>query len=122
MKAINQSELLKGMIHAKQEALNLQGLELKAKYQAQLENLKPVNLVRHSFRKWFNPKELKVIVLNAGIGLTVGLISKKLMLGNSSNVVRRIFAGLIQKTGMFALRCQQCRRVKICAYRIGRLY
>lgn len=89
-------------------------LKLKEKIQKELlvenfhttyEGFKPANLIKKSIFKLLHMPEVKQNLVNTTVGLGAGLLSKKILIGKSSNFFKRMLgmaiefgvAGLITK-------------------------
>ncbi|MBK7122522.1 MAG: hypothetical protein IPH68_06700 [Chitinophagaceae bacterium] len=63
---------------------------LKAAIKNTAESLKPFNLIKNSLKDAARSPDLKVDVFNAAIGLTTGILAKKLVIGNTMNPLKKI--------------------------------
>ena len=54
------------------------------------EQIKPLNLIRSTFRHMVAAPDLKTNILNAAIGLTTGIVTKKLFLGKTLNPLSKL--------------------------------
>ena len=81
--------------------------DLLVQFQQTRESFKPVNLIKNSFREITSSPGLGSKVLNATLGLGAGLLSKRMMIGPSSNILKKIIgsalefgvAGMVTKNG-----------------------
>lgn len=64
-------------------ALQEEWVELK-------EQIKPVNLIKRTFRDMVDAPGLKTNIVNAAIGLTTGIVTKKLFLGKTLNPLSKL--------------------------------
>ncbi|MEP7238647.1 MAG: hypothetical protein ABI685_12300 [Ferruginibacter sp.] len=87
-KAIQQLEL--------QQANEL--ILLKAEYKITVEHLKPLNLLKNAFKKAVTSPDLKTDVFNAAIGLTSGVLAKKLMVGKTINPLKKLLGIIVEMT------------------------
>jgi len=60
------------------------------------ENFKPVNVVRDVFREVVSSEEFRSNVLTAAIGISTGYVTKKLVVGKSSNLLKALGGNLLQ--------------------------
>ena len=60
------------------------------------ESLKPINIIKSTFNHVVHSPDLKTNIVNAGIGLGAGIISKKIIVRGSSNILRRIAGTLLE--------------------------
>ena len=76
---------------------------LAEQYQATCESLKPANLLRNTVEKakeglneMFKTGNLAEKLIGAGVGFGAGFLSKKLMLGNSTNKFKRVLGTALE--------------------------
>lgn len=67
---------------------------LKQEYEKTSDGLKPINMIRNSLKDAIAAPGLKTDVINAAVGLTTGILAKKLMIGKTSNPFKT-FLGVI---------------------------
>jgi hypothetical protein len=70
--------------------------QLKEHVYLAIESLKPVNLIKSTIHEVVSSPHLIDNVLGVAMGLTSGYISKKIVLGKSVNVIRKLFGTLLQ--------------------------
>ena len=75
------------------------------------ESLKPVNLIKSSIHDITSGPGLGNKVLNATLGLGAGLISKKLMIGPSTNILKKI-AGTAFEVGVAGVVAKNAQQIK----------
>ncbi|MES2775178.1 MAG: hypothetical protein V4722_13405 [Bacteroidota bacterium] len=73
-----------------------QEAELKETIKEGLEKLKPANLVKAVWTGVSTSPEIKEHLIDNGIGLAAGFVSKKLFVGKSQNPVKRLIGSLAQ--------------------------
>ena len=71
-------------------------LLLRGQYQKTFEGLKPMNLIKGSFKDIVTAPDLKKTVVNAAIGLTTGFITKKLLIGKTNNPLKKILGFIVE--------------------------
>lgn len=71
-------------------------LLLRTQYQKTFEGLKPMNLIKGSFKDIVTAPDLKKTVVNAAIGLTTGFITKKLLIGKTNNPLKKILGFIVE--------------------------
>ncbi len=71
---------------------------LKDEFRNTVEGLKPMNLIKGAFKKATSSPDMKTDVLNAAIGLTTGFVTKKLMMGRSTNLLKKILGIVLEMT------------------------
>ncbi len=71
-------------------------VELKEQIFIISENLKPVNLIKNTFRELVASKDFKADLLNTTLGLTAGYISKKVVVGSTHNPLKQLLGNVLQ--------------------------
>lgn len=98
MKTPSETDVLNEMIillHNKQ----VQDLQALKQQTAQIyENMQPINILKNTFQEVGVVPDLKNNILNTIIGLTTGYISKKIIIGNSHNPIKRILGTILEFT------------------------
>ncbi len=69
---------------------------LKEQFKTSFEALKPVNLIKNTFRELSQEPDFKDDLLSAAMGIASGYISKKLAVGNSHNPIKQVLGMLLQ--------------------------
>lgn len=69
---------------------------LKAEVLNVSENLKPLNLIKNTFKEATSSSEFKDSLLGSTVGLAAGYLSKSLFVGASTNPIKNVLGGLIQ--------------------------
>ena len=92
----NETDALNEAIIALQEKRAKELALLKEQLYTTYESLKPINLIKSTFREVSSSPEINNNILGNAIGIGTGFISKKLWMGSSHNPVKRIFGTLIQ--------------------------
>lgn len=73
-----------------------EGQLLKEQFKKTYESLKPVNLIKNTVSELLVAPDLKSDLLNAALSLTAGFLSKKLMVGDSVNPLKKLVGTLLQ--------------------------
>ena len=60
------------------------------------ESLKPINMIKSTLNELGRTPDLKSNILNAILGVGAGLLSKKIMVGRSTNLFRKIGATVLE--------------------------
>ena len=68
---------------------------LKEQFFITYESLKPVNLIKNSLKEIFTSPNLIDNFLGTSVGLASGFLSKKLVVGASSNIFRKLLGSLL---------------------------
>ena len=61
-----------------------------------LESLKPMNLLKSSFNKVTKTPGLVENIMNAMVGLGAGFLSKKMLIGNSTGILKRLLGNALE--------------------------
>jgi len=69
---------------------------LRDQFHLTYESLKPINLIKHTFKEVSSSTEIKEGMLNNVIGLTTGYLTKAILIGSSANPIKRIFGTVLQ--------------------------
>lgn len=91
--------------YALNEAINLLQMKraqelalLRDQFHLTYESLKPINLIKHTFKDAASTTEIKEGMFNNLVGLTTGYLSKAIIIGSSTNPIRKIVGTLLQLT------------------------
>lgn len=96
MKKSDAGTLLKELILVKEVEHRVEGELLKEHFHLTYESLKPVNIIKNTFKGIFSAPDLKTNVVNAAIGLTTGIAAKKLFTGKSHNPLTKLFGIILE--------------------------
>jgi len=96
MQPITTSDELKNAIQILEFDQQVREQQLKEHVYLAIESLKPVNLIKSTIHDVVSSPYLIDNLLGAAMGLTSGYISKKIVLGKSVNVIRKLFGSLLQ--------------------------
>ncbi len=69
---------------------------LKLAFQNTAESLKPFNLIKNSLKDAARSPDLKLDVFNAAIGLTTGILAKKLVIGSTANPFKKLLGIILE--------------------------
>jgi hypothetical protein len=69
---------------------------LRDQFHSTYESLKPINLIKHTFKEVSSSTEIREGMLNNVIGLTTGYLTKAILIGSSANPIKRIFGTVLQ--------------------------
>ena len=98
MENINSAAELKLAIQAKQFEHNIQGQLLKEELSIAFESLKPISLIKNTVSEITSSPYLIENMLGALTGLVSGYVSKKIAVGTSHNVFRKVMGSVLQFT------------------------
>lgn len=96
MENINSAAELKLAIHAKQFEYDIQTELLKEQLSIAFESLKPISLIKNTLSEMTSSPYLIENMLGAVTGLVSGYVSKKIAVGTSHNVFRKVLGSVLQ--------------------------
>jgi hypothetical protein len=96
MEKINSSASLKIAISKLEEKQFNQGQILKEQFYLTYESLKPVNILKNTFKDLTDSNELTNNIMGTVIGLASGYLSKRIVTGASSSSFRKILGSFMQ--------------------------
>ena len=96
MEKVNLDDFVKAEIYRLELKQKLELASLKSQLHTTFEQLKPLNLLKQTFTEVSESPEIKSQLLNSGIGLLTGYLSKKLMIGNTSNPIKNILGTIVE--------------------------
>ena len=96
MENINSAAGLKLAIQEKQFEHEVQGQLLKEEFFAVIDNLKPVNIIKSTLSEITSSPYLVENMLGAVVGLIGGFVSKKIAIGTSHNIFRKLMGSALQ--------------------------
>jgi hypothetical protein len=96
MENINSAAELKLAIQAKQFEHAIQGQLLKDELSIAFESLKPINLLKNTLSEITSSPYLIENMLGAIAGLVSGYVSKKITVGTSHNIFRKVMGSVLQ--------------------------
>lgn len=85
--------------------------QLKEQLQITYESLKPVNLIRSALQEVTSLPYLTDNILGATVGLASGYLTKKIAVGRSGNIIRKLF-GIMLQFGVTNLVAQNPETIK----------
>ena len=93
---IKNSEDLRAAILELEDKMHREKRQLVDNFHNLQESLKPINLIKSTFKKVKETPGITNSVLKASLGLGVGLISKRLLLGKSTGFFKKIIGSAIE--------------------------
>lgn len=96
MENINSAAELKLAIQAKQFEHAIQGELLKDQLMLTFDSLKPISLIKNTLNELTSSPYLIENMMSAITGLATGYVSKKIAVGTSHNVFRKIMGSVLQ--------------------------
>ena len=96
MKNITTLDELKEAIHALELEQQLEGIRLREEFKSSYESIKPVNLIKKSIGEWSSSPGLINNLVGTGLGLTAGILGKKVAIGSSNSTVKQLLGTLLE--------------------------
>ncbi len=90
MQTINSEKSLREAILELQEKRADEERILREQFHLAYESMKPINLIKNTFKEVVASKDLKDDLINTSIGLTVGYLSKRIFEGATNNPAKKI--------------------------------
>lgn len=92
---------IKSAIHLSDAILQLEGRKtdeekmLKEQFLLAYNSIKPINLIKSTIKEAGSSPDLRTNILNTGVGLAAGYLTKKLFIGISNNPLKKIIGGVL---------------------------
>ena len=96
MKTKNETDSLNELIITMQKKRAYELDLLKDQLHVGCESLRPLNLIKHVFHDVTDSPEVKQNFVNSTIGLGTGFLSKKLLMKNTHNPIKKVLGTLLQ--------------------------
>ncbi len=96
MQNITSKAGLKDAIQLLEADQALKGLLLKDQFYLTYESLKPVNLLMHTLKEISSSPYLIDNISGTAMGLAGGFLSKKIFVGTSGNLIRKLIGSILQ--------------------------
>jgi len=96
MQNINYTEELKKSIEILEDEQNLNRYLLKEQFITTYESLKPVNLLKNTLNEVISSPDLMDNLLGTLVGMSTGYLSRKIVVGTSGNVFRKLIGSVLQ--------------------------
>ncbi len=96
MQKVTSTSELKEVIAKLEYKQREQWVDFKDNLNDAFDSLKPINLLRATYREFLSTPHMAENVIGSTLGLTTGLITKKLIVRKSGNVLRNFAGGLAQ--------------------------
>jgi len=98
MKKSSESQALAVSIHSLRIKQSRELIVLRDQFHLTYESLKPINLIKHTFKEAASSSEIREGMVNNVIGLTTGYFTKAILIGSSANPIKKILGTLLQFT------------------------
>ncbi|MES1219551.1 MAG: hypothetical protein ABUT20_28875 [Bacteroidota bacterium] len=95
MQKINSETDLRNAILRLESKQAYEGQMLKEQFHLAYDSMKPVNILKNTFKAAIGSKELKADILTTTVGLTTGYLSKKLFEKVSHNPFRKLLGSAL---------------------------
>ncbi len=69
---------------------------LKERFKTTLQELNPLNSIQNTIKNFINSPDITTKVLNTAIGITTGIISKRMIFGGSKNPIVKTLGSLME--------------------------
>lgn len=96
MKDTNPTSALRQTIVEAQDKQAMERILLKEQVHATVERFQPLNLMKDTINQVAESTEIQNGVVNNGIGIATGYLTKKILLGSSTNPIKKILGTLVQ--------------------------
>ncbi len=87
---------LKSKILLLKQQQELDLIVLKNQFKATKESLKPINLIKNSFKDVVASPDLKTTIFKNIIGLATGYLSKKVLIGSTNNPIKKVLGTVLE--------------------------
>ena len=111
MKINNSSDLHTSIAKLEQQKEFQKDL-LTQQFHATCDSLKPINILKNSLNKVVHSPGTVENIINTTVSLGVGLLSKKLLIGKSSSIIKKIL-GTAMEFGVAGLISKQSNSIKL---------
>ncbi len=88
-KIYTESDLRAAIVVLEQKQIS-EAQQMKVQFDLIYESVKPVNLIKSTFKEVSSSEDLKDNLINTTIGISAGFISKKLFVGESQSPVQKL--------------------------------
>lgn len=95
-KITSTTDLKEAIVHLEYKQKE-QWIDLKENIHMAVESLKPVNLIKSTYKELLHTPNLTENLIGSTIGLGTGFITRKLIIRRSGNILQRLVGGLAQK-------------------------
>lgn len=87
---------LRDTIRLLEERQAVQGQMMKQQFFIVIESIRPVNIIKNTFKEAVATNDLVGNILSTTLGLTAGYLSNKTLIGGSANIFRKLLGTLLQ--------------------------
>jgi len=119
MQIINSALSLRAAIVELESKQAYEGKLLREQFHIAYNSLKPLNLIKSTFKEAAESDELKDNIINTSVGLTSGYISKKIFVGFSNSPLKKLL-GTVLMFGITNLVSKNTEIIKLLGKKIFR--
>jgi len=109
---INNTSDLHAAIKKLEQEKEMQKDMLIEQFHITYESLKPVNILKNSLNKVVHSPGAVENIINATVGLGAGLLSKKILIGKSTGIVKKLL-GIVLEFGVAGLVSKNSDSIKL---------
>jgi hypothetical protein len=121
MQKITTSAELKEVIIKLEYEQSMKGVLLKEQFHHVIESLKPVNLIKNTFRDVTGSPFIMDNLLGSAVGLASGYLSRRVIIGTSGGIIKKILGSVLQ-FGVSRIVAKNPDAIKSVAQRIGNIF
>jgi hypothetical protein len=121
MQKITTSAELKEAIIKLEYEQSMKGELIKEQFHQVIESLKPVNLIKNTFRDVTGSPFIRDNLLGSTVGLATGYLSRRLIVGASGGIIKKILGSVLQ-FGVSRIVARNPDAIKSVGQRIGRIF
>ncbi len=96
MKKNNDIDWLSSQIANLQQQQENEFLLLKQQMHFTYESLKPINLIKNTFKEMVSSPDVKGNLFKSALGLVTGYFSKKILVGSSHNPIKKVLGTVLE--------------------------
>jgi hypothetical protein len=96
METISSIADLKNAIQLLEAEQAVKGIILKEQFHITYESLKPINILKSTLKEFSSSPLLIDNILGSAVGLAAGFLSKKIVIGASGNIFRKLLGSVLQ--------------------------
>jgi hypothetical protein len=121
MQKITSTGELRDAIRLLEEKQSMGGKLLKEHFFIVLDSVKPVNIIKNTFKEVASEPDLISNILSTTLGLTAGYVSNKTVVGSSGNLFRKLL-GTILQFGVTSIIIKNPETIKSTVQSISKLF
>jgi hypothetical protein len=98
MQKITTAADLKKTISELEDKKTAEWIALRAEFLTTAEKIKPINIIKKTFKDAISAPDLKDNIINTAIGLTTGFVAKKTLIGKTYNPLKKLLGVVLEMT------------------------